>query len=330
MTQRSEIDAAIAKLKKDYGDRTVARVGDEEIVPVDAIPTGIFSLDRAFGCGGWPRGRICEIYGPESSSKSGVMLKSIATAQSMKLEAALVDAEQSADLIWAERAFGVQPEPLVMSQPETAEQAFGIIEGLVKAKIDLIVVDSVEGLVPRAEMEGDFGESQMGVKARIMSQALRKLKDPLANAQTALVFINQIREKVGVVFGSPEITTGGRALKFWASLRVDMRRTNKIKEGDSEVGIHLKARVVKNKVARPFGETEFDYYSGKCECHAEGFDLASDLLEAGIAAGVIVKEGNTYSFAGERLAVGRAAAAKQCENLKLADAVKAAVRKAGA
>lgn len=330
MTNRSAIDSAIAKMKKEFGDRTVIRAGDQEIVPVNVISTGILSFDRALRCGGWPRGRIVEIYGWESSCKTGITLKTIAGVQAAGGQALFIDAERSLDLMWAERAYGVNPESLVVAEPETCEDAFSIIESFVREQIDIVVVDSVEGLVPKAEIDASYGESVMGVKGRLMSQGLRKLAQIVSASDSVVIFISQLRQKIGIVYGNPDVTTGGNGLKMWASVRVEAKKSQPIKEGDIEAGTKVRVKVIKSKVGPARDEAEFDHYYGKCECHAPGFDINADLLEAGVAAGVIEKAAANYSFAGERIATGRENAAKQFANVKLADAVRAAIRKAGA
>ncbi|HKW56948.1 MAG TPA: recombinase RecA, partial [Candidatus Acidoferrum sp.] len=268
-------------------------------VPVSVIPTGCLSLDAALGVGGFPRGRVVEVYGPESGGKTTMTLHVIAEAQKLGGTAAFIDAEHALDPVYA-RKLGVDVDNLLVSQPDNGEQALEIAETLIRSGgVDVVVVDSVAALVPKAELEGEMGEPQMGLQARLMSQALRKLTAIVSKSRTCLIFINQIREKIGVMFGNPETTTGGRALKFYASMRIDIRRIQAIKEGDKVVGSRTRAKIVKNKVAAPFREAEFDIVYG------EGISREGDLLDLGVDKGLIEKSGTWLSFAGERMGQGR-------------------------
>jgi recombination protein RecA len=276
------------------------RLGSRDIlVPVSVIPSGCLSIDAALGVGGFPRGRVIEIYGPESGGKTTMTLHVIAEAQKLGGQAAFIDAEHALDPVYA-RKLGVDVDNLLVSQPDNGEQALEIAETLIRSGgVDIVVVDSVAALVPKAELEGDMGDPQMGLQARLMSQALRKLTGIVSKSRTCLIFINQIREKIGVMFGNPETTTGGRALKFYASMRVDIRRIQAIKEGDKVVGSRTRAKVVKNKVAAPFREAEFDIVYG------EGISREGDLIDLGVDKGVLEKSGTWISFGGERMGQGR-------------------------
>jgi recombination protein RecA len=276
------------------------RLGNRDVmVPVSVIPTGALSIDAALGVGGVPRGRVIEIYGPESGGKTTLTLHIIAEAQKMGGQAAFIDAEHALDPVYA-RKLGVDVDNLLVSQPDNGEQALEIAETLIRSNgVDIIVVDSVAALVPRAELEGDMGDPQMGLQARLMSQALRKLTAIVSKSHTCLIFINQIRDKIGVMFGNPETTTGGRALKFYSSIRLDIRRIQSIKEGDRVVGSRTRAKVVKNKVAAPFREVEFDILYG------EGVSREGDLIDLGVEHGVLEKSGTWISYGGERLGQGR-------------------------
>jgi recombination protein RecA len=294
------LEAAISQIEKQHGKGAIMRLGNRDVlVPVSVIPTGALSIDAALGVGGVPRGRVIEIYGPESGGKTTLTLHIIAEAQKMGGQAAFIDAEHALDPIYA-RKLGVDVDNLLVSQPDNGEQALEIAETLIRSNgVDIIVVDSVAALVPRAELEGDMGDPQMGLQARLMSQALRKLTAIVSKSRTCLIFINQIREKIGVMFGNPETTTGGRALKFYSSIRLDIRRIQSIKEGDRVIGSRTRAKVVKNKVAAPFREAEFDILYG------EGVSREGDLIDLGVEQGVLEKSGTWISFGGERLGQGR-------------------------
>ncbi|PYU27831.1 MAG: recombinase RecA [Acidobacteria bacterium] len=294
------LEAAIAQIEKQYGKGAIMRLGNRDVlVPVSVIPSGSLSLDAALGVGGFPRGRVVEIFGPESGGKTTMTLHVIAQAQKMGGQAAFIDAEHALDPAYARR-LGVDVDNLLVSQPDNGEQALEIAETLIASgSLDVVVVDSVAALVPRAELEGEMGEPQMGLQARLMSQALRKLTGKVSKSRTCLIFINQIREKIGVMFGNPETTTGGRALKFYASIRLDIRRIQSIKEGDRVVGSRTRGKVVKNKVAAPFREAEFDILYG------EGISLEGDLLDLGVTHNVVEKSGTWLSFGGERIGQGR-------------------------
>jgi recombination protein RecA len=294
------IDLALSQIEKQFGKGSIMRLGSKEaIVPIAVIPTGSISFDAALGVGGFPRGRVVEIFGPESSGKTTVALQVIAEAQKTGGMAAFVDAEHALDPIYA-RKLGVDVDNLLVSQPDYGEQALEIAEALVRSNaIDVLVVDSVAALVPKAELEGEMGDSHMGLQARLMSQALRKLTGIVSKSRTCLVFINQIREKIGVMFGNPETTTGGRALKFYSSVRVDIRRIAAIKDGDVVVGARTKIKVVKNKTAAPFREAEFDIMYG------EGISREGDLLDLGVTKELVEKSGAWFSYKGERIGQGR-------------------------
>src|SRR2546428_3644753 len=294
------VAAAISQIEKDHGKGAIMRLGSRDIlVPVSVIPSGCLSIDAALGVGGFPRGRVIEIYGPESGGKTTMTLHVIAEAQKLGGQAAFIDAEHALDPVYA-RKLGVDVDNLLVSQPDNGEQALEIAETLIRSGgVDIVVVDSVAALVPKAELEGDMGDPQMGLQARLMSQALRKLTGIVSKSRTCLIFINQIREKIGVMFGNPETTTGGRALKFYASMRVDIRRIQAIKEGDKVVGSRTRAKVVKNKVAAPFREAEFDIVYG------EGISREGDLIDLGVEKGVLEKSGTWICFGGERMGQGR-------------------------
>ena len=294
------VDNAIAIIEKAYGKGAIMRLGSRDVlVPVSVIPTGCLSLDAALGVGGFPRGRVIEIYGPESGGKTTLTLQVIAEAQKLGGQAAFIDAEHALDPVYARR-LGVDVDNLLVSQPDNGEQALEIAQTLINSNgVDVVVIDSVAALVPKAELEGDMGDPSMGLQARLMSQALRKLTGIVSKSRTCLIFINQIREKIGVMFGNPETTTGGRALKFYASMRVDIRRIQAIKEGDRVVGNRTRAKVVKNKVAAPFREAEFDIIYG------EGISREGDIIDVGVDKGVLEKSGTWISFSGERMGQGR-------------------------
>src|SRR6202162_2351304 len=294
------LEAAIAQIEKSHGKGAIMRLGSRDVlVPVSVIPTGCLSLDAALGVGGFPRGRGVEGYGPGCGGKTTMTLHVIAEAQKLGGTAAFIDAEHALDPVYA-RKLGVDVDNLLVSQPDNGEQALEIAQELIRSNaVDIVVVDSVAALVPKAELEGDMGDPQMGLQARLMSQALRKLTAIVSKSRTCLVFINQIREKIGVMFGNPETTTGGRALKFYASIRLDIRRIQSIKEGDRVIGSRTRAKVVKNKVAAPFREAEFDILYG------EGISREGDLIDLGVEKGVLEKSGTGIRFGGERMGQGR-------------------------
>src|SRR5688500_11962713 len=293
------IDAALAQIDKQFGKGSIMRLCSREKVDIPAIPTGSLSLDAALGVGGMPRGRVVEIYGPESSGKTTLALHVIAEAQKRGGMAAFIDAEHALDATYAAK-LGVDTDNMLVSQPDSGEQALEIAEVLIRSNaVDVLVIDSVAALVPRAELEGDMGDAQMGLQARLMSQALRKLTSVVAKSGTCLIFINQLREKIGVMFGSPETTTGGRALKFYASIRLDIRRIASLKEGEVVIGSRAKVKVVKNKVAPPFREAEFDILYG------EGISKEGDLLDLAVEQKVVEKSGAWYAIDGERMGQGR-------------------------
>jgi recombination protein RecA len=294
------LEQTLGQIEKQFGKGSILRLGSKDaIVPVSAISTGSISLDAALGVGGFPRGRINEIYGPESSGKTTIALQVVAEAQKKGGMAAFIDVEHALDPAYA-RKLGVDVDNLLVSQPDYGEQALEITGALIASgSIDVLVVDSVAALVPKAELDGEMGDSHMGVQARLMSQALRKLTGVVSKSKTCLIFINQIREKIGVMFGNPETTTGGRALKFYASIRVDIRRIAAIKDGEAVIGNRTKVKVVKNKVASPFREAEFDIIYG------EGISKEGDLIDLGVAQNVIEKSGSWFSYKGDRIGQGR-------------------------
>jgi recombination protein RecA len=293
------VEAALLNIEKKFGKGSIMRMGEREVIQIGAISTTSLSIDAAIGIGGVPRGRIVEVYGPESSGKTTLALHIVAEAQKLGGVAAYIDAEHAMDAEYAGK-LGVNIDELLISQPDSGEQALEIAEALVRSNgVDVIVVDSVAALVPRAELDGEMGDSLPGLQARLMSQALRKLTAIVAQSNTCFIFINQIREKIGVMFGSPETTTGGRALKFYSSLRLDIRRIGAIKDGDRVVGNRTKVKVVKNKVAPPFRDCEFDIMYG------EGISREGDLIDLGVANKVIEKSGAWFSYKGERLGQGR-------------------------
>ena len=320
--RKKAIDTAMAQIEKMYGKGSIMRFGDRAEMNVDYIPTGSLALDVALGIGGLPKGRIIEIYGPESSGKTTLALHVVAEAQKRGGEAAFVDAEHALDPTYA-RALGVKVEDLLISQPDTGEQALEITEALVRSgAIDVIVVDSVAALVPRAEIEGEMGDSYVGLQARLMSQALRKLTGAIGKTNTIVIFINQLREKVGVMYGNPEVTTGGRALKFYSSVRIDVRRIETLKNGSEMIGNRTRAKVVKNKMAPPFREAEFDIMYG------EGIAHAGELVDLGVKLDLVQKAGSWFSMGETRIGQGREAAKNYLhDNPDIASQLEADIRK---
>ena len=297
--KRKALALAVAQIEKSCGKGSIMRLGTDSKVRVESIPTGAINLDAAIGVGGIPRGRVTEIYGPESSGKTTLCLHVVANAQKLGGVAAFIDAEHALDTEYAKK-LGVDVENMLISQPDTGEQALEICEILVRSgAVDVIVIDSVAALVPKAEIEGDMGDSHVGLQARLMSQALRKLTGAIARSKTSVIFINQLREKIGVMFGSPETTTGGKALKFYASVRLDIRRIGPVKDKEEVIGSHVRVKVVKNKVAPPFKQAEFDIM------YAEGISHTSLLVDIGSEAGIIDKAGAWYSYGTQRIGQGR-------------------------
>jgi len=319
--KQKALDAALAQIERQFGKGTVMRMGDRQHESIPAISTGSLGLDIALGIGGLPKGRVVEIYGPESSGKTTLTLSVIAECQKMGGTAAFIDAEHALDPGYAEK-LGVNVEDLIVSQPDTGEQALEVVDMLVRsAAVDVIVVDSVAALTPRAEIEGEMGDAHVGLQARLMSQALRKITGNINRSNTLVIFINQIRMKIGVMFGSPETTTGGNALKFYASVRLDIRRIGSVKEGDEVTGSETRVKVVKNKVAPPFRETEFDILYGK------GINRMGEVVDIGSKMGIVEKSGAWYSYKGDRIGQGKANVCRYLlENPELASQLEGEVR----
>ena len=320
--KKKALAAALGQIEKQFGKGSVMRLGENTGMNIEHIPTGSIGLDLALGIGGLPRGRIIEIYGPESSGKTTVALHSVAEAQKLGGTAAFIDAEHALDPVYA-KALGVDIDSLLVSQPDTGEQGLDIAEALVRSgAIDIVVIDSVAALTPRAEIEGEMGDSFVGLHARMMSQAMRKLAGSIAKSQCVAIFINQLREKVGVIYGNPEVTTGGRALKFYASVRMEVRRVEHLKNGTELIGSHTRVKVVKNKVAPPFKEAEFDIMYG------EGISLIGELIDLGVKLGLVQKSGSWYSMGETRIGQGRDAAKQYLKNNpEIADNLEAEIRR---
>ncbi len=319
--KRKALDAAMSQIEKQFGKGSVMKLGEFKAMEIEAIPTGALSLDIALGIGGVPRGRIIEIFGPESSGKTTLALHVIAEAQKMGGEAAFIDAEHALDPVYAKK-LGVDIDDLIVSQPDTGEQALEITESLIRSgALDVIVVDSVAALVPKAEIDGDMGDSHMGLQARLMSQALRKLAGAINKTKTVLIFINQLREKIGVMFGNPETTTGGRALKFYASVRMDIRKIENIKQDGEVKGNRVRVKVIKNKVAPPFREAEFDIVYG------QGISKEGNILDMAVNLDIVEKAGSWFSYNGERIGQGRENVKKYLrENPEMLDEIEEKVR----
>lgn len=317
------LQAAMDKIEKSYGRGAIMKLGDDSVEEVAVIPTGSIALNAALGVGGYPRGRVIEIYGPESSGKTTLAIHAIAEAQKAGGIAAIIDAEHAFDRFYAEK-LGVDVENLWISQPDSGEQALEIADQLIRSSaVDIVVIDSVAALTPKAELEGDMGDSKMGLQARLMSQALRKLTATISKTNTTCIFINQLRDKIGVMFGNPETTTGGNALKFYASVRLDIRRVSQLKDGDEVIGNQTRVKVVKNKVAPPFRKAEVDIMFG------EGISRAGEIIDLGVDKGIIKKSGSWFSYGDTKLGQGRDAAKKCIEdNPELADELEAAIMEA--
>ena len=317
------LQAAMSKIEKDFGKGSIMRMGDEEVVHVDVIPTGSIGLNAALGVGGYPKGRIIEIYGPESSGKTTLAIHAIAECQKAGGIAAFIDAEHAFDRFYAEH-LGVDIDNLYISQPDNGEQALEIADQLIRSSaIDIIVIDSVAALTPKKEIEGDMGDSAVGLQARLMSQALRKLTSTIAKTNTTCIFINQLREKIGVMFGSPETTTGGNALKFYASVRIDIRKKDTLKDGDTPIGTLVKVKIVKNKVAPPFRNTTFEITFG------EGISRVAEIVDLGVEHNIIKKSGSWFSYGDSKLGQGRdATKALLQDNPELCEEIEAKIMKA--
>ncbi|WP_373497982.1 recombinase RecA [Desulfococcus sp.] len=319
--KQKAVESAITQIERQFGKGSIMKLGSKEVQNIPVIPSGSLALDKALGIGGFPRGRVIEIFGPESSGKTTLALHAVAEAQKQGGIAAFIDAEHALDTAYAKK-LGVNCDDLLIAQPDTGEQALEIVDMLVRSgAVDIMVIDSVAALVPRAEIEGEMGDAHMGLQARLMSQALRKLTGIIGKTMTSVIFINQIRMKIGVMFGNPETTTGGNALKFYASLRLDIRRLSAIKEGQEVVGSRTKVRVVKNKMAPPFREAEFDMTYG------EGISRTGDLIDMGVELGIIEKSGSWYSHDGDRIGQGRENVKKfLSENTETYDIIQKKVR----
>ena len=317
------LQAAMAKIEKDFGMGSIMKLGDEKIEAVDVIPTGSLALDAALGVGGYPKGRIIEIYGPESSGKTTLAIHAIAEAQRAGGIAAFIDAEHAFDRFYAAK-LGVNVDELLISQPDNGEQALEIADQLIRSSaIDVIVVDSVAALTPKAELEGDMGENKVGLQARLMSQALRKLTSTINKTNTTCIFINQLREKIGIMFGNPETTTGGNALKFYASVRLDIRKVTTLKDGDTPIGNQVRVKVVKNKVAPPFRKAEFEITFG------EGISRIGEIVDLGVEHGIIKKSGSWFSYGDSKIGQGRDAVKKLlADNPELCEEIEAQIREA--
>lgn len=321
--KQKALQAAMAKIEKDFGKGAIMKLGDEQIVNVEVISTGSIGLNAALGVGGLPRGRVIEIYGPESSGKTTLAIHAIAEAQKAGGTAAFIDAEHAFDRFYAEK-LGVDVDNLWISQPDNGEQALEIADQLIRSSaIDILVVDSVAALTPKKEIEGDMGDSSVGLQARLMSQALRKLTSTISKTNTTCIFINQLREKIGVMFGSPETTTGGNALKFYASVRLDIRRVTSVKDGDTVIGNQVRVKVVKNKVAPPFRKAEFEIIFG------EGISKIGEIIDLGVEYGIVQKSGSWFSYNGAKLAQGRdASKALLKDNPELCEELEGLIMKA--